>query len=311
MSRTFDLSPDGRWLVFATWGDKHQGLFLFDLVAREVHTLTPPGIFAYHPAFTPDGKSVIYSRTQKLYDEQSALWRIDVASGEQAQLTSETRHFHGCPAVTPDGTQIVFMRARWIGSNHTAGDIFSVRADGTQLTRHTHRDYRCAMNPHVSLDNDTVAFWAGEPVEDSKPQGIATISLSGPGEPTYLYTKGGAVCNPRFAPVGTGFVFVADPQEYQHELFYADLPGAPARALGVFKKSGTSPRNPAFSPDGKTIYFLNDSSLWSIQTDGSRQECIADDKLFSDPPNWNGKSSRRGCLSALILGFALRKNRIA
>ena len=105
MSRTFDLSPDGRWLVFAPWGDKHQGLFLFDLVAREVQTLTPPGIFAYHPAFTPDGKSVIYSRTQKLYDEQSALWRIDVASGEQAQLTSETRHFHGCPAVTPDGTR--------------------------------------------------------------------------------------------------------------------------------------------------------------------------------------------------------------
>jgi Tol biopolymer transport system component len=311
MSRTFDLSPDGRWLVFSPWGGKHLGLFLFDLVAREVKPLTAPGIYAYHPTFTSDGSAVIYSRTEKLYDEQSALWRIELASGAETQLTSESRHFHGCPTVTPDGAQIVFMRSRWIGPNHTAGDIFSVRNDGTQLTRHTHHDYRCAMNPHVAPDNDTVAFWAGEPLEDSKSQGIATISLTKQGEPEYIYTDGHAVSNPRFAPKGNGCAFIGDPVEFRYELFFTEELGAPPRALGVFKKSGTSPRNPAFSPDGKTIYFLNDSSLWCIQTDGSKQECIADDKLFSDPPNWNGKSSRRGCLSALVLGFTLGKNRIA
>jgi Tol biopolymer transport system component len=308
MSRTFDLSPDGRWLVFSPWGGKHLGLFLFDLIAREVRPLTAPEIYAYHPAFTPDGRSVIYSRTEKLYDDQSALWRVEVGSGESTPLLSQSRHFHSAPTVTPDGSRVVFMLSHWIGHNHTAGDIFSVRADGTQLTRHTSQDFRCAMNPHVALDNDTVAFWGGDPYEESKIQGVATILLSQWGEPRYLYTDGHMVSNPRFAPVGMGFAFIGDPVQYRYELFYADSPGAPARALGVFKKSGTSPRNPAFTPDGKTLYFLNDSSLWRIQTDGTQQECIADGKLFSDPPNW--KSSRRGCLSALAGLFIPGKSRL-
>ncbi|MBB6053246.1 PD40 domain-containing protein [Armatimonas rosea] len=310
MSRTFDLSPDGRWLVFSPWGGKHLGLFLFDLVAREVKPLTAPGIYAYHPAFTPDGSAVIYSRTEKLYDDQSALWRVEVGSGENTPLLSKSRHFHGAPTVTPDGSRIVFMYSHWIGPNHTAGGIASVRIDGTDFTTHSGQDYRCAMNPHVALDNQTVAFWAYE--DENTRNGIATVSLRTKAAPVYLYTKGGAVCNPRFAPVGTGFTFIADPQEFRHELFYADAPGAPARALGVFKKSGTSPRNPAFSPDGKTIYFLNDSSLWRIQTDGIGQECLADDTLFSDPPSWkDGKSSRRGCLSALAVFLTPGKSRLA
>lgn len=309
MSRTFDLSPDGQRLVFSPWGGKHLGLFLFDLVARKVMPLTTPGIYAYHPTFTPNGSAVIYSRTDKLYDDQSALWRIELVSGAETQLTSESRHFHGCPTVTPDGSQIVFMRSRWIGPNHTAGDLFSVRSDGTHLTRHTNHDYRCAMNPHVASDNDTVAFWASEPFEEKGPQGIAKISLTKQGEPQYVYTDGHAVSNPRFAPKGNGFAFIGDPEEFCYELFYAERLGAPVRALGVFQKSGTSPRNPAFAPDGKTIYFLNDSSLWRVQTDGSRQELIADDRLFSDPPNWKSSlSSRRGCLGALVVLLTPGKN---
>lgn len=295
MGRTCDLSPDGKWLVFTTWGnpDRFGKLYLLHLCSHAVFPLVTTGKPAGTPTFTPDGTQVIYRRSEWPDPQGSQLWQVDIDGRNNSQLTQETRHFHLSPSVAPNGTRIVFQRSRWVGRHMTLGDIFSIRTDGTDMTQHTEGSHQCVMSPHVGPDSDTVAFWANPWDAPHARRGIATISLTSFREPHYVYTNGYQVSNPRFGPEGVGFCFIGDVEKFCYDLNYAPTLGQPSQPLGIFKRrlswlrhSGTSPRNPLFTPEGEHLYFLNDTSLWRIRVDGTELVRIADRTLFTTPLRW-------------------------
>jgi Tol biopolymer transport system component len=52
-----------------------------------------------------------------------------------------------------------------------------------------------------------------------------------------------------------------------------------------------TPSSPAFSPDGKSIYFLNGEapSIWVVSMDGRGAHQIADESIFENPTAWRPK----------------------
>ena len=64
---------------------------------------------ASQPAFTPDGKAILYISRRDSVNAQSDVYRIDLASGAETRITS-TAENENSPTVTPDGNLMVI---RW------------------------------------------------------------------------------------------------------------------------------------------------------------------------------------------------------
>src|SRR5215469_4544524 len=141
-ARWHTASPDGKKLAFQAIGH----IWVMDLPAGASRRLTAPSFVPteYSPAWSPDGKSLVFAS----WDEKlgGALWKISADGGSLQQLTSEPgEYIH--PAWSPDGTTIVaargsgaFFRGQpWI--TNTWYDLVSVPASGgkTKLVVRTPR----------------------------------------------------------------------------------------------------------------------------------------------------------------------------
>jgi hypothetical protein len=62
------------------------------------------------PAFMPDGKSILFVARRDSANAQSDIYRIDLATGEETQIT-RTPEMENSPTVTPDGRLMVI---RWV-----------------------------------------------------------------------------------------------------------------------------------------------------------------------------------------------------
>ena len=92
-------------------------LYVADIVeARGAFTIGPPRKLTgdrganSQPAFTPDGKSILFVSRRDSANAQSDIYRIDLATGEETQIT-RTPEMENSPTVTPDGRLMVI---RWV-----------------------------------------------------------------------------------------------------------------------------------------------------------------------------------------------------
>ena len=104
------LSPDGKWVV-AEVGDPAK-LMLLPTGAGEARQLTDDKIDHFSPAWTPDGKSIIYGSAEPGHGRRSYL--LDLETGQSRPITREdTLGF----LITPDGKSLIAVdnqRQRWI-----------------------------------------------------------------------------------------------------------------------------------------------------------------------------------------------------
>ena len=138
------LSPDGKYLAFAD----HTGFYLQQVDTGETHAVPLPKPALLRPAmfsldryrgtrplaqpsqsFAPEPASWFPDSTHLVAtwvaspDEPVSLWEISVLGGEPRKLNDEGWR----PAVSPDGTQIAFLRGSLKGEN----EIWVMQADGT------------------------------------------------------------------------------------------------------------------------------------------------------------------------------------
>jgi len=95
ISRTVDGNTD-IYLVPANGG-----------VARRL--TTDPALDQF-PSWSPDGKSLLVTRTTSMDPEQSDIYRIDIATGAETRLTSGGGR-HAGAVMSPDGTRIAYDRS--------------------------------------------------------------------------------------------------------------------------------------------------------------------------------------------------------
>lgn len=136
---SFEVSPDGAHVVLAmnSTPPPYRDYLNTDLYLVPTdgsgtrRNLTPynPGEDS-RPAFSPDGRSIFYLRTETPYysGESSRLWRLDLATGAHTPLTEPIDHSFSQVRLTPDG------RMLWLlAEDRGSVPVFRLNPDGTGL----------------------------------------------------------------------------------------------------------------------------------------------------------------------------------
>lgn len=112
VSRGLSVSPDGRYIFFASARAGRSNIWRVDADGRNLTQLTK-GEDEFDPHPTPDGRWVVFQRGEF----EPRLWKVWAEGGEPVQLT-ETRARR--PAVSPDGELIAYhylepdvVKSRW------------------------------------------------------------------------------------------------------------------------------------------------------------------------------------------------------
>src|SRR5262245_10804949 len=103
-----ELSPDGQWLAFYTFGSPQEDLFVARRDGSESRQLTNDRRRDRVPRWSPDGKRIaFYSDRSRNYE----IWVIDLDGGGLRRLTNCAPDNCFYPAWSPDGTRLAFYKS--------------------------------------------------------------------------------------------------------------------------------------------------------------------------------------------------------
>jgi Tol biopolymer transport system component len=189
------FSADGRRIVFMRYRLGVHGPEIYKMHADGSHKvrLTHSRAIEWGPSFSPSGRSIVFART--FHSNQYDLWKMRAGGGQKKRLT-HTRASETSPKFSPNGRRILFVReldlaimkangshahriratpnvfesspdfspdgSRIVFSRNSVRrqpyeDIFSVRADGSDLRRLT-RSNADDIFPAFSPNGRRIAF---------------------------------------------------------------------------------------------------------------------------------------------------------
>jgi Tol biopolymer transport system component len=137
----YSASPDGRRLAMSPWPNPIRGahqlaVYVSNADGSDVHRITPPGVDAIGPRWSPDGRRIVYQGRDDGTLFVGDLFVVDAASGDVTRVTDLPRvssnWWFMSPSLSVDGKTIVFHMPR----RSTSGrwDLWSVPVTGGEPT---------------------------------------------------------------------------------------------------------------------------------------------------------------------------------
>lgn len=168
------LSPDGETLLFQSTRNGRWALYTAKSDGGDVKVLLDSGDDPVTPSWSPDGAMIAFAATA---EGQSEIFIMSADGSGRKRLTNDPgddshphwsasgRIFFNSPRATPD------RNADWSDQHH---DIYSMKADGSDLKRHTDCKTVCTF-PSPSPDGRYLTFrktlrepgrnWRQEPID--------------------------------------------------------------------------------------------------------------------------------------------------
>ena len=252
----FDVSPDGKQIVFSAADGE---LYLFHLETRKVHRLTSTKERESSPAFSPDGRSVVFGMSQPRSNKSNlAVLKLD---GTSVRVLTDVKDVSdSAPTFSRDGKRIAFVRAHRLRRYSMGGyiwddyDICVANADGSQPRRLTGLNYREANSPQFTVDGNSVIFGGNT---NNYPASSAPVLLEGvadgtgpphnlgPGPEANGAGKSGRIgglgawaSDPHVSQAGMTIAFISDRvKSFAYDIHVMPRDGSATRPLGVTRIS--------------------------------------------------------------------------
>jgi Tol biopolymer transport system component len=263
---SFDLSPDGRTLVFDLLGE----LWEMPSAGGEARPLTDAVADTAEdldPSYSPDGRRIVFRGERR---GRTGLWLLERGTGAPRQITQleDPDGFHGSAAWSRDGASILFVR--------------SARADSAPPAWHSHAavlDLRSGAVKElpVAIGGDEVreVAWA----RDGRRLALATSSPRDPhGSRLWLADLDRQAATPltpdtiearapAFSPDGSRLAFVARDSADRFQLWVRTVDSAAAVAR-LTSHSDLTPTRVRWTPDGSALVYSADGRLWRVPATG-------------------------------------------
>ena len=276
-SRSFD----GERIVFTrTVGSGPRGLWLLPAGGGEPRPLVVDEHDNHSPAWSLDGRKIVFSSDRGRSEEMFHLWEVEIGSGRLRQLTT---------GLASDTAAVVGHHGRLAYSQfYEDSDVYLSRLTDLgqeRLTSHRGGSY----GPRISPDGGRVAYgsnrtgvysiWVLDLETKSEQQLFGALKLS----------------NPDWSPEGREIVFFSS-REGQPDLWVASVDrGAPRRLV-----TNVNGRHPKWSPDGRAIAYVVGNTLWAVDANGENPRILVQEVEIG--PDWFGQfgwylDSRRAIFS--------------
>lgn len=227
-------APDGRRFAYMEFEAGHGQIFVHDLATKTRKAVATTGrSLDFTPAFSPDGKTLAFSRAT---EEGTDLYTINVKDNCCLQRLTVGRFSDNLsPTYSPDGQRIAFISTR-----PGLPQVYVMAADGTDQQLFAPFDYGVTGSsnaPEWSPDGQSVAFHRDVArtlqvfVLDVRTRTVRQLTSVGRNE------------DPSWAPDSRHLAFVSDRAGYR-QLWIIDLETGRIRPL--LQRSGA--RLPAWSP---------------------------------------------------------------
>ena len=294
------FSPDGQWVAFRAIprGEETPQLFIGRAlyVGGELRGLgvpirvTPPDSRSSTPAFSPDGRSLVFASTARAdgepprpagtlidFERYADLFRVDAwqrnvaAADPRAGVNLARRKIAAAPgydaeaAFADGGKWVVFASGRDANAGETR--LYATRPDGTGLTRLTDGPGR-DESPTVAPDGRRVVFASDRAAAGRFDLYEMTLTFgeSVTSSPPRRLTRGGAATQPSFCGDG-GVLYASDADDRRgvgnRELHRLDPSTGRDARLTFDPAADDAPR---LSPGGRSLLFSSRRTV-----DGSRQ----------------------------------------
>ncbi|MBI4887506.1 MAG: PD40 domain-containing protein [Acidobacteria bacterium] len=239
------IAPDGASVVL--WSaDQESDIWRWDFARTTLTRLTFDGALDAHPAWTPDGRRLVFSSeragTRNLY------WQAADGTGAVERLT-ESPNLQNGAAVSPDGTRVIFYEV----APKTGTDVMQLQLDGTRRVTPLVQTPFAEQNGIISPNGRWLAYEAN----DSGRFEVYVRPFPDVNRGLWQVSTGGGT-RPLWAPSG-------------QELFYVSLAGAIMR-VGVERAQSWAATTPTLliKEGPVTVPGANLGRTYDISPDGQR-----------------------------------------
>jgi len=262
---SFRASQDGKVIAMLSGsGPVGADLSLVDRSGKRLAVISPgPAGLAGHPDFSPDGKRVVFNRTEGANED---MWSFDIARQASARLTFAPGQ-DGPGVWSATGDRIFYFAGR----DSKGTGIYEIASNGVgteKLVAPTE-----AHHMHASPDGRLLAF---EKTPSAGGGDLWTLRLSGGGKAEPLLT-GKAYTHPCISPDSRLFSY-SSTETGRAEVYIQTLPPGGGR----WQVSTTGGVEPKWRSDGREIYFLSGNRVMAaaITSRGSAVEVGEVKELF-------------------------------
>ncbi len=187
------FSPDGKSIAFVStrdgspsypyWQDAKTEIYVMNVDGTAVTRLTNDAAMDVHPAFAPDGKTIVFAsnRDSGSYSQKKDIYTMS-SNGTGVTRLTHAEGDNNEPTFSPDGKNIVFVSDR---DGHD--EVYSMSAGGTAVTRLTNTTnpypYSSAVNgaPVYTHDGKFILFHSNRDTKQPNQHQIYVMNADGTG----------------------------------------------------------------------------------------------------------------------------------